>query len=118
PCPPPRNRPVRAGCGPGGPAMLTLYHHPFSALSRFVRLMLAEHAARVDFVVERPWERREEFLAVNPAGEVPALVENDGPPVCGAAVVMEYLDETRGYALGDRRLMPGHPDLRAEMRRL
>lgn len=31
---------------------------------------------------------------------------------------MEYLDETRGYAVGDRRLMPDHPDARAETRRL
>jgi glutathione S-transferase len=98
--------------------MLTLYHHPFSAASRFVRLMLAEHDARFEPVPERPWDRREAFMAMNPAGSVPVLVENDGPPVVGATTIMEYLDETRGYALADRRLMPNHPDARAEMRRL
>lgn len=98
--------------------MLKLYHHPFSAASRFVRLMLAEHEAKVELVVERPWERRPEFLTLNPAAAVPVLVENDGPPIVGAGPIMEYVDETRGYVLGDRRLMPNHPHARAEMRRL
>lgn len=98
--------------------MLTLYHHPFSAASRFVRLMLAEHEARVEAVVERPWDRREAFLQMNAAGTVPVLVENEGMPIVGPWPIMEYVDETRGYVLGDRRLMPNHPEARAEMRRL
>jgi glutathione S-transferase len=98
--------------------MLKLYHHPFSPASRFIRLVLAEHEAKVELVIERPWERRPDFLAMNPAAGVPVLVENDGPPIVGAATIMEYVDETRGYALADRRLMPNHPESRAEMRRL
>ena len=98
--------------------MLTLYHHPFSTQSRFVRLAAAEYGLSLDLVVEKPWERRREFLMLNPAGTLPVLVENDGPPICGASVIMEYLDETRGYAMGDRRLMPGHAEVRAEVRRL
>lgn len=98
--------------------MLKLYHHPFSTTSRFVRLMLAEHDAKVELIVEKSWERRPEFLELNPAGNVPVLIENDGPPIIGAGPIMEYVDETRGYALGDRRLMPNHPEARAEMRRL
>ncbi len=98
--------------------MLTLYHHPFSPASRFVRLILAEYGANFDLIAENPWERRRDFLMLNPAGQVPILIENDGPPLCGAGPIMEYLDETRGYAMADRRLMPDHPDLRAETRRL
>ncbi|SON53709.1 putative glutathione S-transferase [Hartmannibacter diazotrophicus] len=98
--------------------MLKLHHHPFSPASRFARLMLSEHDCKADFVVERPWERHQEFLALNPAGTVPVLVENDGPPIVGAEVIMEYIDETRGYALAERALMPKHPEARAEMRRL
>lgn len=64
--------------------MLTLYRHPFSPQSRFVQLVLAEYGAKVEFVTERPWERRREFLMLNPAGSLPVLRENDGPPVCGA----------------------------------
>jgi len=98
--------------------MLKLYHHPFSTASRFIRLMLAEHDAKVELVLERFWERRPDFLALNPAASVPVLVENDGPPIVGIGPIMEYVDETRGYSLGDRRLMPDHPEARAEMRRL
>jgi glutathione S-transferase len=98
--------------------MLTLYHHPFSPACRFVRLVLAEYGVRHELVIERFWERRKEFLALNPGGFLPVVRENDGPPVVGAGPILEYLDETRGYAQGDRRLMPDHPDARAEMRRL
>lgn len=98
--------------------MMTLYHHPFSASSRFVRLCLAEYGVQAELVVEKPWERRREFLLLNPAGTLPVAIENDGPPLSGAAVIMEYLDETRGFGLGERRMMPDHPEMRAEMRRL
>jgi glutathione S-transferase len=98
--------------------MLILYHHPFSPASRFVRLVLAEYGVRHELVVERVWERRREFLTLNPGGFVPVAVENEGPAIVGAGPILEYLDETRGYAQGDRRLMPEHPDARAEMRRL
>ena len=98
--------------------MLTLYHHPFSGASRFVRLMTAEHDVKVTLEIERVWERRTEFLAINPAGTVPVAIENDAQPLVGASVIMEYFDETRGYALGERRLMPDEANGRAEMRRL
>lgn len=98
--------------------MLTLYHHPFSPSSRFVRLALTEYGADFQLVSVNPWERPEELLSRNAAGAVPVLVENDGPSICGPAPIMEYLDETRGYAVADRRLMPDHPEARAETRRL
>ncbi len=48
--------------------MLTLFHHPFCPLSRFVRLALGEYGLTARLVEERFWERREEFLTLNPAG--------------------------------------------------
>ena len=98
--------------------MLLLYHNLMSIPSRFARLVLAECKAGAELSEIMPWERKEDFLLVNPAGTVPVLRENDGPPVCGADVIAEYLDETRGYALGSRRLLPDHPSERAEVRRL
>lgn len=98
--------------------MLTLYHHPFSPSSRFVRLVLLEYGPEFSVVPINPWERNPDFLQMNPAGAVPVLVENDGPAICGPGPIMEYLDETRGYAIPDRRLMPDHPEARAETRRL
>ncbi|WP_310621613.1 glutathione S-transferase family protein [Flexibacterium corallicola] len=98
--------------------MLTLYHHPFSPASRFIRLALAEYNVPFECKTEAPWARRQGFLMKNPAGTIPVIEENDDNPVCGANVIMEYLDETRGYAISDKRLLPDHPLTRAEVRRL
>jgi glutathione S-transferase len=98
--------------------MLTLFHHPFCPHSRFIRLMLAEHGLEHRVVEERVWERREEFLMLNPAATTPVLVAEGFPPVPGAPVIAEFLDETSGAELGERRLMPSEPGQRVEVRRL
>ena len=98
--------------------MIKLYHYPLSIGSRFVRLILGECEETPELIEERPWERREDFLVANPAGTLPVLVDDLGPPVCGAWAVSEYLDETRGFSLDDRRLLPSNADQRAEVRRL
>lgn len=97
--------------------MLTLFHHPFCPHSRFVRLVLEEYGLAVRLVEVRAWERREDFLTLNPAGTTPVLVEEGVPPVPGAAVISEYLDETRGTA-AQLRLMPREASERIEVRRL
>ena len=86
--------------------------------SRFVRLALAEYGMDVELAEERTFERRRDFLMLNPAGTTPVLVEQSGIVLPGAGVIAEYLDETRGLALGDRRLMPENPAERVEVRRL
>jgi len=98
--------------------MLTLFHHPFCPHSRFVRLVLEELGLATRLVEERVWDRREEFLMLNPAGTTPVLVEEGMPPVPGAAIIAEYLDETRGAKLPQPRLMPRDPGPRIEVRRL
>jgi glutathione S-transferase len=98
--------------------MLTLFHHPFCPHSRFIRLALAEHRLNPRLVEERVWDRREDFLALNPAGTTPVLVEEGVPPVPGASVIVEYLDETHGAELFENRLMPLEPARRIEVRRL
>jgi len=98
--------------------MLTLFHHPFCPHSRFVRLALDELGLEPRLIEERVWERREEFLTLNPAGRTPVLVEEGAPPVPGAAVIAEYLDETRGGKTAPLRLMPREISPRVEVRRL
>jgi glutathione S-transferase len=98
--------------------MIKLYHHALSAQSRFVRLILGECEVTPELVEERVWERRTEFLMLNPAGTLPVLVEQDGPAISGAWATSEYLDETRGFGLAERRLLPANSDQRAEVRRL
>ena len=98
--------------------MPILHHHPLSPGSRFVRLVLAEYGEETSFVEETPWERREELLALNPAGTLPVFVDHDETVICGAAVIAEYLHETRGARTGEEVLMPSTPAERAEVRRL
>lgn len=94
--------------------MRTLYHHPIHALSRTARVMLAEKGLPFEPVVERPWERRTDFLKLNPAAEVPVLVEEDGTVVAGGHAVIEYLEE----AYPDTPLLPREIAARAEVRRV
>ncbi len=98
--------------------MLTLLHHPFCPHSRFIRLVLGEYGLDAALVEERVWDRREVFLALNPAGTTPVLIDEGHPPVPGAAVIAEYLDEMQGVTLGERRLLPADRDARVEVRRL
>ena len=74
--------------------MLTLFHHPLCPHSRYVRLILGEYGIAARLVEERFWERREEFLLLNPAAELPVLVTEGEPPIPGAAIVAEYIEET------------------------
>ena len=98
--------------------MFTLFHHPFCPRSRFIRLALGEHGLDTRLVEERVWERREAFVAFNPAAETPVLIAEGLPPIPGAAIIADYLDEAHGAALGSRRLLPANMSDRIEVRRL
>ncbi len=73
--------------------MRTLYHLPLSPFSRKVRLVLAEKRLPFDLRTEKVWERRTEYLELNPAGTVPTLVEDNGLAIADSGVICEYLEE-------------------------
>jgi glutathione S-transferase len=98
--------------------MLTLFHQALCPHSRFVRIALGEYGLNARLVDERPWERRHEYLALNPAATTPVLIEEGRPPVSNATIIAEYLDETRGADLGEHRLLPRDIAARIEVRRL
>jgi glutathione S-transferase len=101
--------------------MFTLYHHPFCPHSRFIRLAMGEYGLDLRLVDERAWERREAFLALNPAGTTPVLIAEEMPAmpaIPGAGIIGEYLDEAHGAAMGERRLLPSSMAARIEVRRL
>ncbi|CAK0774296.1 FtsZ-localized protein A [Azospirillaceae bacterium] len=93
--------------------MRRLLHHPLSPLSRLVRVQLAEKGVDFELVMEKPWERREEFLALNPAGEVPVFIDEDGA-VAVRETIPEYIEET----FSSNSLLNGSAVQRAEARRL
>lgn len=96
---------------------MQLIHHRLCPHSRFIRIVLAEYGLSAELVDEPVWERREEFLALNPAGTTPVLIDA-GVTVPGAAVIAEYIDEKFGAEHGSGRLMPTGMGARVEVRRL
>ena len=94
--------------------MRLLYHLPLSPFSRKVRLVLAEKRLAFDLRVEKPWERRVEYLELNPSGSVPALVEENGLAIPDSSVICEYLEE----AYPDTPLLGHTLAERVEVRRL
>lgn len=98
--------------------MIRIYHHPMSAASRYIRLILAEYGQTAEFIEEKPWVRRPEFLKLNAAGTLPVMLDSSGDPICGGIVAGEYLDETLGAMMREKRLMPENSHARAEIRRL
>jgi glutathione S-transferase len=73
--------------------MRTLYHLPLSPFSRKIRLVLAEKKLPFEMRVEKVWERRPEYLALQPANTVPTLVEENGLVVPDSMAICEYLEE-------------------------
>jgi len=93
--------------------MHRLYHTPLSPFCRKVRLVLAEKKIEVELIEERYWEKRKDFITLNPAGAVPVL-KADGLVLAESSAICEYLDEVHP----DPPLMPKSPGDRAEVRRL
>jgi glutathione S-transferase len=93
--------------------MRLLYHLPLSPYCRKIRLVLAEKGLPFELRTEKPWERRPGYLAMNPSGTVPTLVESDGRVIPDSQVICEYLQEV--YPDGD---MLGSIHHRIEVRRL
>ncbi|MCG8491004.1 MAG: glutathione S-transferase family protein [Sneathiellales bacterium] len=94
--------------------MRTLYHFWISPACRKIRLALNEKGLYYDLVVEKEWERRDEFLVLNPACEVPVLEDENGAVIADSQAIVEYLEET----YQDKPLMPEDKQERAEVRRL
>lgn len=94
--------------------MRTLYHQWLDPFCRKIRLALAEKQLEFQLQIEKTWERREEFFTLNPSGNVPVLVEQDGIPIVESYAIIEYLEEL----YPDPPLMGKNPIQRAEIRRI
>ena len=93
--------------------MRLLHHLPLSPYSRKIRLVLAEKRLPFELQLEKVWERRDDYLHLNPANTVPTLVD-DGLAIPDSGVICEYLEET----YPDPPLLPRARVARIEARRL
>ena len=94
--------------------MRYLHHIPLSPFSRKVRVVLAEKRLPFELRIEKIWERRQDYLNINPACTVPTLIEDNGLVIPESGVICEYLDE----AYPDTALLGHTLAERVEVRRL
>ena len=95
--------------------MWQLFQFPLCPFSRKVRLMLTEKGVPFELVRESPWERRDEFVDLNPAGRTPVMAESDrGIVLIDSRAICDYFEETVDAA----PMIPGPAADRAEIRRL
>jgi glutathione S-transferase len=74
--------------------MYKLYHHPLCPFSRKIRIFLAAKEIKFELINENFWERKKDFLAINPASTVPVLIDNESNlPICYSLVIIEYIEE-------------------------
>lgn len=93
--------------------LVRLYHLPLCPYSRKVRLTLREKGMASELIEVSPWEHGEEYLALNPAGEVPVL-EDGSLVICDSQAIVEYLED----AYPDTPLLGRGTAQRMETRRL
>jgi glutathione S-transferase len=94
--------------------MRTLYHHPICPLSRQVRVYLKELDLSFELVKEDYWQRRSDFIKLNPSGMVPVLIENSGLNILGIYPITEYLyDKYPNFVFMDE-----DSEVKCEIRRL
>lgn len=102
--------------------MHTLTQFRLCPRSRSIRLALAELGIEPSLADERPWEWRPEFLALNPAGELPVLEIEGGPTLCGTYAISEYLaaapESGEATEIPQAPLFTGTREEQAEQRRL
>ncbi len=94
--------------------MRVLYHFALCPYSRKVRLSLSER--KLDFVLEHEpfWEKRQQLMQLNPAGQVPVFIDLNGTVVCDSSAICEYLED----AYPEQILIGESVTMRAEVRRL
>jgi glutathione S-transferase len=95
--------------------MWQLYQFPLCPFSRKVRLLLGEKGVGYELVRESPWERRDEFIDLNPAGRTPVMVDQArGQVLMDSMAISEYFEET----VEGKAMINGTAANRAEIRRL
>lgn len=72
--------------------MINFFHHPICPLSRQVRIYLKELNLEVNVIKEDYWNRRKEFIEINPSSTLPVIVFED-EPIIGYYAITEFLSE-------------------------
>lgn len=95
--------------------MWQLYQFPLCPFSRKLRLLMSEKGIGYEMWRENPWEGRDDFLAMSPAGRTPVLHDPEkGMTLCDSRAICEFFEETEER----NPMINGTAANRAEIRRL
>ncbi len=95
--------------------MWLIHQFTLCPFSRKVRLLLGEKGVGYELVKEHPWERRDEFIDLNPAGRTPVMIQREkGVTLIDSSAICEYFEETVAQA----PMISGTAVNRAEIRRI
>ena len=94
--------------------MYKLYYMPLNFYCRAARIILLEKKINFEIINEPFWKRRVEFLKINPAGDLPVVVDQNGINIIGYEGLVEYLED-KGIGA---RLLGNSPLERLEVRRI
>ena len=99
-----------------------LYHYPLCPFSRKIRFLLDEFGVPYRLKEIEFWKRPNELIRLNPACEVPVLVDEDNDlKIMDSFVIAEYLDEIYSSNKTDLlgvSFLSNNAKERAEIRRL
>ena len=93
--------------------MVLLIHHTTSPFARKIRLQMSEKKMLFVLKEEEPWNLSPDLYKLNPAGELPVML-NDGEVVVGHYAISEFLEETQS----EIPLIYGSSKQKAEIRRV
>jgi glutathione S-transferase len=95
--------------------MWQLYQFTLCPFTRKVRTLLGEKDVGYELVKEMPWDRRDEFVDMNPTGQTPVMVDPErSTMLIDSMAICEYFEETIDKAA----MINGTAANRAEIRRL
>lgn len=89
-----------------------IYHFITCPFSRTIRMCLKEKNQSFEMISEKPWESREGFLIMNPAGTTPVLVLPNDSVIRGIYPAIEFLEEIEIQP----KLLVGDAENRAHIR--
>jgi len=99
--------------------MIKLFHFKLCPFSRRARVSLLELRVEHLLIDEKVWDRRREFLSINPAGTLPVIIDDDKDiTVINIYAITEFLEEKFCFNHLQESLIPGEYGERAEIRRL
>lgn len=91
-----------------------LYHHSLCPFSRKVRIHLSAKDIKFQLITENFWEKRKEFMIINPACTTPVLIDGH-LAVSDSSVIIEYIEEKENKT---KNFLGNTLETRAEVRRV